>query len=102
MVEDACARQEIEDSKKAIESLTGVDCRHFAYPHGRYNSVVIEAVRNAGFPYAYTTDEGLATSRSRDLMIPRNGIDSAVSFFDFKSIVRIGRISRKRLKHHIL
>jgi peptidoglycan/xylan/chitin deacetylase (PgdA/CDA1 family) len=47
-------REEVGGSRVAIERRLGVDCRHFAYPDGRWNPTAVEAVREAGYRFAYT------------------------------------------------
>lgn len=48
-------RTEIETSKRQIEQWTGKECKHFAYPRGRYNDDTVELVKNAGYETARTT-----------------------------------------------
>lgn len=49
-------RDEIRDSKAALEQITGRSIEHFSCPGGRWNKDVVEAVRRAGY-------RSLATSR---------------------------------------
>src|SRR5262245_3508583 len=63
-------RLELVDSKDALERRLGVKVNHFAYPDGRFNPAVVQAVKNAGYRLAY----GNCRSRDRDfphLTIPR-------------------------------
>ncbi len=46
--------------RKALEDLLGVPVESFAYPYGSYNRAVIEAVRNAGYRRACSTENGFA------------------------------------------
>src|SRR5436309_2247922 len=46
-------RRELVQSKQALESRLGVPVRHFAYPDGRFNPDVIDAVHSAGYRFAY-------------------------------------------------
>jgi len=50
---------EINESKKVVEQLTGVACKAFAYPFGRYNDETVEQVRNAGLSSAVTVKKGI-------------------------------------------
>lgn len=43
---------ELFRSKRAVESITGVPCRGFAYPHGKHDRRVEAAVELAGYEYA--------------------------------------------------
>nr|WP_051560126.1 polysaccharide deacetylase family protein [Marinobacterium jannaschii] len=56
---DETARSEIEESKAAVERLTGRPCQAFAYPFGRYNSRNVEQVRAAGMSNAVTVKKGI-------------------------------------------
>lgn len=46
--------------RKALEDLLGGSVESFAYPYGSYNRAVIEAVRNAGYRRACSTENGFA------------------------------------------
>lgn len=50
-------REEIGGSKKWLESVTGKECAMLAYPYGHYNGTAIDAVRDAGFRGARTTED---------------------------------------------
>jgi peptidoglycan/xylan/chitin deacetylase (PgdA/CDA1 family) len=63
-------RYELVFSKQAIESRLGAAVKHFSYPDGRFNSVVVKAVAEAGYRYAY----GICPVRDTEhpiLTIPR-------------------------------
>jgi peptidoglycan/xylan/chitin deacetylase (PgdA/CDA1 family) len=63
-------RIELRESKQVLENRVHVPINHFAYPDGRFNSVVVEAVRSAGYRYAY----GICRARHEQsplLTIPR-------------------------------
>ena len=47
-------REELINSKKALEARLGAPINHFAYPDGRFNPAVVKAVHAAGYRYAYT------------------------------------------------
>jgi peptidoglycan/xylan/chitin deacetylase (PgdA/CDA1 family) len=53
------AKNEIAGSKKRLEDLFSVHVKHFAYPYGDYNDVVVDLVREAGFQTACTCDPGV-------------------------------------------
>jgi peptidoglycan/xylan/chitin deacetylase (PgdA/CDA1 family) len=46
--------EEVVGSKRAIEESLEIEVRHFAYPGGGFDNVAVEAVRAAGYRYAYT------------------------------------------------
>lgn len=47
--------EELQVSKHIIQDLTGKPCTALAYPRGRHNDYVIEAVKRAGYKEARTT-----------------------------------------------
>jgi peptidoglycan/xylan/chitin deacetylase (PgdA/CDA1 family) len=52
-----CADQ-LNESKRYIEKVTGTVCRHFCYPNGNWNRDVADAVAAAGYDSAVTTGDG--------------------------------------------
>ena len=52
--------------KEAIEARTGVKCRFFAYPTGRYDQFIVDVLRSAYFWGAVVTEQG-ATHTVDDL-----------------------------------
>jgi peptidoglycan/xylan/chitin deacetylase (PgdA/CDA1 family) len=55
--DDALAR-EVRESKAAVERITGVPCRTFAYPYGLFDARVAAAVREAGYELAFAWAPG--------------------------------------------
>ncbi len=54
----AACRLEIEESRDALERITGQPVRTFAYPFGHYGPAAVAAARDAGFRAAVTTGSG--------------------------------------------
>ena len=48
-------------------------------PKGVYSKKVINAVKKAGYSYAFSMDDDLITFRTHPLAIPRIGIDGSLS-----------------------
>ena len=46
--------QELSGSRKRLEDELGAPVRHFAYPDGRFDGAVVDAVAEAGYRFAYT------------------------------------------------
>lgn len=46
---DNLAFQELVESKKWVETITGKNCYSFCYPQGKFNQNTPELVRKAGF-----------------------------------------------------
>lgn len=64
-------RAETAGSKHVLEAVLGHPVYYFAYPFGAYNSAVLDALRAAGFTFAYTTAGGTAESTTTRLTLPR-------------------------------
>jgi peptidoglycan/xylan/chitin deacetylase (PgdA/CDA1 family) len=57
-------RRELTESRQELELRLNVPIRHFAYPDGRFNPAIVEAVHAAGYQYGY------GTCRRRDRRFP--------------------------------
>jgi peptidoglycan/xylan/chitin deacetylase (PgdA/CDA1 family) len=62
--EDAEAEAEIGQSKAELESVLGVECKHFSYPNGDFGSREIEYVRRAGYSSGRSTHVGWNSART--------------------------------------
>ncbi|MDE2498679.1 MAG: polysaccharide deacetylase family protein [Alphaproteobacteria bacterium] len=66
-------RDEARRSRERIEKEVGA-CRYFAYPHGNVDDVsrrAWEAVRDAGYDYAFTTLSGTLDASLNPFLLPR-------------------------------
>ena len=79
-------KSEIISSKMMLEKSLGKTVNYFAYPKGRYNKKIIDAVKSAGYKLAFSMDDGLITKETNFLAVPRVGVDSSHSLEEFKSI----------------
>jgi peptidoglycan/xylan/chitin deacetylase (PgdA/CDA1 family) len=64
------AARELVESKQALEARLNTSIQHFAYPDGRFNPAVVQAVKHAGYRFGYS----ICHSRDRNrplLTIPR-------------------------------
>lgn len=68
---DAVITQEVEESKRVLESHTGYKVNWFAYPYGSFDDRVVAAVRKAGYIGSVTTIPGSGQYQSRFFYIPR-------------------------------
>jgi len=64
-------RREITNSKVACEHLSSISVDLFAYPFGRFNAKVCEAVKAAGFSSACSTQHGPSNAASDVFALPR-------------------------------
>lgn len=75
---------EIRSSKSLLEDVLGEPVESFAYPFGRYDAAVRDAVGAAGYRMALTVNRGLANVAPNPYEIPRKAIswgDNAIGFF---------------------
>jgi peptidoglycan/xylan/chitin deacetylase (PgdA/CDA1 family) len=66
--------QEISDSRRQCELLTGRAPTSFAYPFGEYDETAVALVREAGFDRAVTVEPGVVTRGTDPLRLPRLGV----------------------------
>lgn len=86
------AREEIVGSKQQVEALTGVKCRSFAYPFGRFSDETVELVKAAGFVSAVTTKKKIiANLKTQAFTIPRISTHGAMDGLQFYVAVSRGR-----------
>ena len=78
--EDALA-----DLKQSIEIVGNSDA--FAYPYGDYNDSCVQAVKDAGFLCAVTTQQGRAKPGDNPLLLPRQRMSRNQSMESFKAMV---------------
>jgi len=65
------ARQEIRESKRAIEAVLYRRCSLFAYPNGNTSEATRRILAEEGFTAAFTTEKGAWTSGTDPMAIPR-------------------------------
>jgi len=81
----ALAREEIANSKRALENRLGQAALSFAYPHGHYNQQVRDLVEEAGFAAACTIESG-TVQRGDDLfLLKRVYVRDNVPMVEFKA-----------------
>ncbi len=62
---------EIVNSKKTLEKKLGFQINYFAYPKGKFNSKIINAVKKAGYKGAFAAFPGVINSKTDRYIIPR-------------------------------
>jgi Predicted xylanase/chitin deacetylase len=88
---EAEIEKELKTSEEILEKITDQKIISLAYPYGDYD----ERVKNIAtkfFEILCTILKGQVKNKNQLLELPRNSIDSKVSFSQFKHIVKIGRI----------
>ena len=78
-------REEIEESRRALETRLARRVSAFAYPFGAYSADTIEAVRAASFEIALTCDDAPLAPHADPLRLPRLEVTPthAVDFGDW-------------------
>jgi peptidoglycan/xylan/chitin deacetylase (PgdA/CDA1 family) len=79
--------RELQDSKRLIEEMLGSECECFAYPNGGPRDVspaVVEQVRRAGYSFAFTVMDRLATPADDPLTLDRVYVPAAVTQTEFE------------------
>lgn len=75
----------VADLKKSIETSGNSDA--FAYPYGDYNDNCVQAVKDAAFKCAVTTEYGRAKPGDDPLLLPRVRMSRGQSLESFKKLV---------------
>ncbi len=85
-------KEELSNCKSTLESLLGRGVRFFAYPNGQsgkdYNLEHANAVENAGFCAALTTNNGCIDKKSNLFELPRVSINHITPFRFGSSLAR--------------
>lgn len=94
-------RNELSISKQTIEERTGDVCDVFAYPWGRNNGRLREAVRCSGYHYALAGGHSPVHHRCDRFAIPRMNVAKEYTLDDLTAIVRgdwdyLGWVARAR------
>jgi peptidoglycan/xylan/chitin deacetylase (PgdA/CDA1 family) len=79
-------QKELTESKQILETNLGAEIGHFAYPDGRFNSPTVQAVRAAGYRFAYSI------CRRADRLFPSLTIPRKV-LWERSCINAVGRFS---------
>lgn len=72
-------KEEITESRRQIEKRLGTTADIFCYPYGQYNKTTLAVLKEEGFRYAFTIEQGWATSTQPPLQLKRiyvNGKES--------------------------
>lgn len=72
-------RYQVRESKREIEEQLGNPCRFFCYPSGSYDRRALQAVREAGYEAAVTTQGGVNSASTDRYTLRRSGFPSTRS-----------------------
>jgi peptidoglycan/xylan/chitin deacetylase (PgdA/CDA1 family) len=86
-VSDAIARDQLLQSRSAIESILRAPCFWFSYTWGRHTSHLRSLVAGAGYRYAVAAEHWPVPVHCDPLAMPRIDIANQYTFEDFKACV---------------
>jgi peptidoglycan/xylan/chitin deacetylase (PgdA/CDA1 family) len=67
--------KELNDSKQAIEKITGKKIEYISYPTGKYNKDTLAAAQALGYKMGFKMEGGSATLQDSPLEFPRSFVD---------------------------
>ncbi|MBD0379556.1 polysaccharide deacetylase family protein [Paenibacillus sp. WST5] len=76
-------KEEITEARRLIEEQLGTTADVFCYPYGAFNSKTLTILKDAGFRYAFTIEQGRTTSSQKPFQLKRiyvNGEDSLAAW----------------------
>jgi len=80
---------ELQDSKKRLEDLFGMEIKQICFPRGRFSETVLAEARKAGYEKMYSSLPGPYSKRFRDGLIFRSLVQHADES-EFDAILRGG------------
>ncbi len=87
--------------KKEVLRPSGIS--YFAYPHGKYNAIVLGEIQNQGYELGLTMDDEQITSKTNKLAIPRVGVMGNHSDLEFRYLASPSVLAfRKAVKNTFL
>jgi peptidoglycan/xylan/chitin deacetylase (PgdA/CDA1 family) len=100
--DQALFTNEIQDNRAALEAITKKRTRHFCYPSGDYDRMFLPWLDELGIVSATTCDPGLASARSRPLLLRRFVDTSGKTSLEFESwLTGVGDLLSTRAKPQI-
>ena len=94
------SRQEVEtelrDSKAALEDLTGMECREFAYPYGLHDQTTMAIAESTGYACAFGAS--LRESPQTCFALPRTTIPNTNSQWSYRMTLQDVYVWRRRLR----
>lgn len=75
--------REISSSKTTLENLLHQEINGFAYPNGDYSKREIDILKQSGYSYALTIDQGLNTKSTSRFLLKRIGTNDTHSIDEF-------------------
>lgn len=79
--------EELVESKKALEEITGKEINSIAYPFGDFNDDSVKAAKDAGYVLGFTTKLGLSDRSDNPLTLDRIYINSKYDMNTFEELL---------------
>jgi len=80
-------RQELLNSKSAIQAVLETECHHFCYTFGKHSETLRTAVAESGYQYAAAAHHIPLKNKRNNFALPRLNIEKNYSLADFKKII---------------
>jgi peptidoglycan/xylan/chitin deacetylase (PgdA/CDA1 family) len=74
---------EIVEAKRQIEEQLGTTADIYCYPYGEYNQTTLTILKENGFRYAFTIDQGKTTNKQEAYKLKRVFVSGEESFNRF-------------------
>jgi peptidoglycan/xylan/chitin deacetylase (PgdA/CDA1 family) len=85
-LDEKAINSEISIAKADLTAKLGREIKYFAYPKGRYNTQVRQAVADSGYKLGLSMDSKMLTNKSDKFAVPRVGVMRMHSFTAFKAL----------------
>lgn len=92
-INDEQLLNELKKSKEEVEKITNKECEAFAYPYGKFDDKIVQAVKNVGYKNATVVKRGLFEENDDVFTIKRVGILGTENFVDF--LLKVSRVRNK-------
>ena len=92
-INDEQLLNELKKSKEEVEKIINKECEAFAYPYGKFDDKIVNAVKKTGYKNATVVKRGLFEQNDDVFTIKRVGILGTESFVDF--LLKISRVRNK-------
>ena len=89
---------EVKESKDQLEQILGKTITHFSCPGGRYNPLVIQAVKEAGYQTMATSQIGVNCIKSNRFSLSRVSILRDIKHKDFDKLCIAEGFSRLQIR----
>lgn len=86
------AKREFHESKEIISKRINQKVDFFAFPYGKYNNKLVQLAINCGYKKCFVSKHGVYSSDN--LIIPRNSINSSMSYNQIDKILECSKYTR--------